>query len=62
MLKLNLFCAAYSTLCSCVYPSIYVSMLPSVLQSLAFIGHGVASASCSRNVLLGRNVPLFLST
>ena len=48
-------------------------MLPSVLQSLTFIGHGVADALCSRDVLLilpctfmissiflGRDVPLFL--
>ena len=43
---------AYSTLCSCVYPSVYVSMLPSVLQSLTLIGHGLAGASCRSNVLL----------
>ena len=56
-----------------VYPFIYVSMLPSVLQSLTFIGLGVAGASCPRCVLLvlscifiifsvfwGRNVPLFI--
>ena len=35
-----------------VYPFIYVSMLPSVLQSFTFIGHGVAGASCPRCVLL----------
>ena len=69
------FDTAYSTLCSCAYPTIYVSMLPSVLQSLTFIGHGVADASCPRNVLLilpctfmissiflRRDVPPFLFT
>ena len=50
ILKLIFFDPVYSTLSSCVYPSIYVSMLPSVLQFLTFIDHGVAGASCPRNV------------
>ena len=58
-----------------LYPSICLFMMPSVLQYLPFIGHGVASALCPRNVLLilpctfmissiflGPDVPLFLFT
>ena len=68
------FDTAYIALCSCVYLSIYVSVLPSILQSLAFTGHGVVGTTCPRNnllippcifissIFLRRDVPLFLFT